>query len=305
MSKRFLLAVACIATILQAQDVMSSPEPFADSLLKVTDGTLFKGGFSPDGDSFYFFRKVSDEAEDYRIFVIHQTDGAWGPATQVDLGGEHSDLYPTISPDNDVLVFSSYRPVPGNSEPAANANLWRSHRTNDGWGPPELLDEISTLENYDAGATYAPDGNLYFSSTSADWSETTLYKVDVVDRRLSGSRFEIDTSRLASWRTDELYFWGATLSARQDYWILEYSPLGEDGRPGPSDLYYAKRTGDRWGDPRPIAHGVNLPDSTENFVISGPDGQELYFVRDFNSYYSISLHDALNQTRETASENAP
>jgi len=176
---------------------MSSPEPFADSLLKVTDGTLFKGAFSPDGDSFYF------------------------------------------------------------------------------------------------------------SSTSADWSETTIYKVDVVDGRLSGSRFEIETGKLANWRTDELYFWGATLSPRQDYWILEYSPLGEDGRPGPSDLYYSKRTGDRWGEPRPIAHGVNLPESTENFAISGPDGQELYFVRDFNSYYSISLHDALNQTRETAPDTPP
>jgi len=68
-----LLAVTWFAMLLQAPNVMSAPEAFADLSLSSPVGTLFKGAFSPNGKSFYFFRKVSEEGEDYRIFVINKT----------------------------------------------------------------------------------------------------------------------------------------------------------------------------------------------------------------------------------------
>ena len=99
---------------------------------------------------------------------------------------------------------------------------------------------------------------------------------------------------LANWRNRELHFWGATLSPMQDVWIAEYSPLGDDGRAGPSDLYYVKGFGEHWDEPKLMASDVNLSESTENFVTFSPSGEDLYFVRDFSSYYRISLNDAIN-----------
>jgi hypothetical protein len=182
--------------LLHSPNAMPSPEPFAELSLTSAARTLFKGAFSPNGKSFYFFRKVSDEGEDYRIFVIHKTDGIWGSESLVDLGGDHSDLYPTISPKGDVLVFSSYRPMPGRPEPSSNANLWLSRRTDGDWGQPQFLEKYSTPKNYDAGSTFAPDGQLHFLCTSADWSETTHYRVNYVDGQLSGPGLAVDMTAL-------------------------------------------------------------------------------------------------------------
>ena len=291
--KHRLLAVTWFAMLLHAPNAMPSSEPFAELSLTLPAGTLFKGAFSPNGKSFYFFREASDEGEDYRIFVIHETDGIWSSENLLEFGDDYSDLYPTISPEGHVLVFSSYRPIPGSSEPSPIANLWLSRRVDDDWSQPEFLEKYSTPENYDAGSTFAPDGQLHFQSTSPDWSETTHYRVNYVDGQLSGPGTAVDMTALANWRKQELYFWGATLSPKQDVWIAEYSPLDEDGRAGPSDLYHVRRFGEHWGEPQAVASDVNLPESTENFVVFGPTGEDLYFVRDFSSYYRVSLKDAL------------
>ena len=282
------------AMLSYAPIAMASPEAFADLVLRSPDRTLFKGAFSPDGKSFYFFRKVSNEGEDYRIFVTHKTNGIWSSESLVDLGGDHSDLYPTISPDSDVLVFSSYRPMPGSSKPSSNANLWLSRRIDDNWGQPEFLIKYSTPKNYDAGSTFAPDGQLHYLSTSPDWSETMHYRVNYVDGQLSGPGVPVDMKALANWRKWELHFWGATLSPKQGVWIAEYSPLDNEGRAGPSNLYYVKRIGENWGEPKSMPSDVNLPEFTENFVTFSPTGDDLYFVRDFSSYYRVSLDDVLN-----------
>jgi len=41
--------------------------------------------------------------------------GGWSEAERVDLGGEFSDLYPTLTHDGQRLAFTSYRPFPGDT----------------------------------------------------------------------------------------------------------------------------------------------------------------------------------------------
>lgn len=120
------------------------------------------------------------------------------------------------------------------------------------------------------------------------------YEIDYANGHLSGPSTLIDMTALANWRKHELHYWGATLSPKLNVWILEYSPLNENGRAGPSDLYYVKRTAGRWGEPRRLAGDVNMTGSTENFVTFGTTGEDIYFVRDFSAYYRVSPHEALN-----------
>ncbi|GAB4519327.1 MAG: hypothetical protein Tsb0010_03630 [Parvularculaceae bacterium] len=271
------------------------PEVFAPGVVSGEEWTLYKGAFAPDAMSFYFFRQVSGEGEDYRIYATERRDGEWGAARRVRLGEDYSDMYPAISPDGAHLVFSSYRPLPGSDERAQNANLWISSREGEVWGDPRRLASLGAPENYDAGPFFGPDGALYFASTLPDWTTTHFYRAELADGRPKGTPEAIDMTGLAEWRADALHFWNAIPSPRRDIWIAEYSPRNEDGRPGPADLYAVERLGEVWGTPQRLAGGVNAPDANDNFATFSPDGADLYFVREFTDYLRLPLDAALQR----------
>lgn len=98
-------------------------------------GSLFRGILSPGGNELLYFKRVSNNGEDYRIFRSRRSGLQWSPGEQLVIGsGGHSDLYPTVSADGSRLVFSSYRPLPGADSARHNAHLWIAERTGDGWG---------------------------------------------------------------------------------------------------------------------------------------------------------------------------
>lgn len=277
----------------QPEAAAPRPEAFAPGIVSGEAWTLYKGAFAPDGEAFYFFRQVSNDGEDYRIYVTERRDGEWGQARRLALGADHSDMYPAISPDGRYLVFSSYRPLPGSEEPAHNANLWFAARQGEDWAAPRHLASLGAPENYDAGPYFGPDGALYFVSTLPDWASSIFARVAFADGEVHGPVETIDMTALAAWRAEELHFWGAVRAPRDDLWVAEYSPRGEDGRPGPADLYAVSREGGEWGAPRALGGGVNTPDANENFAVFGADGADLYFVRNFTDYLRLPLDQAL------------
>ena len=101
-------------------------------------GRIYRGTLAPGGRELWFFKKVSDDpqAEDYRIYRSRQTETGWSAAERVDLGGEFSDLYPTLTHDGRRLAFTSYRPFPGDTSTHPSANLWYADRRGDGWARP-------------------------------------------------------------------------------------------------------------------------------------------------------------------------
>lgn len=268
-------------------------EVFAPGSVSIPDSNVFRGAFTPDGRSFYFFRKVTPEQEDYRIYASRYAAGRWLAPERVDLGGEYSDLYPTISPDGQRLVFTSYRPVPGDTAAHPNANLWYADRAGDRWGPPVLMRAASTLANYDAGPHFGPGGAVYYKSTTPDW-RTTHHRVTRWDGTAYGPPQEDET--IAPWQDgpEDRYVWSGTLSPDGTLIILDISPVdAETGRRGATDLWVARRAGGGWSEPRLLAGGVNTPEAYENFVVFSPDGRELYFVRDFAQYYHVAVKAAV------------
>ncbi len=260
--------------------------PFAGDGLRTEPDTLFRGSFAEDGDAFYFFRKVTPGEEDYQIFVARRDGEGWGAARRVDLGGDHSDLYPAVSPDGGTLVFSSYRPLPDGT-PAENANLWMARRSGDSWGAPEHLDALSRPERYDAGPRFLADGRLLFGSTAPDWRSNERLAAAFDGRNFSKAQLEPIAERWESWRADEAHVWDVVLSPDGDLALLDVSEL-VDGRRGPTDQWYAWRDGDGWTEPRPLQGGVNTPDAYENFALFSPDGRTILFDRGFETYFEVS-----------------
>jgi hypothetical protein len=270
--------------------------PLAPAL--ADSGRIFRGAIAPGGRELYYFRKVTDDPreEDYRIFVSRLTDGAWSPGERVTLGGEYSDLYPVVSPDGRRLVFTSYRPIPGDSSTHASAGLWYAERGDDGaatgWGRPVPVRGATEPGSYHSQPVFLGD-RLVFRRTSADWKTThTLV-----------SRWEGDdygpaapyrpAERWMGWRKD-LYVWGGSPTADERAVLFEISPIDRaTGRRQPADLWASVRRGDRWTEPRPLGAGVNAAGRMDNFPVASADGCDLVYVRDFTAFYRVSLRRAL------------
>jgi hypothetical protein len=272
-------------------------EPLAPAL--ADSGRIFRGALAPGGEELYYFRKVTDDPrqEDYRIFVSRLTDGAWSPGERVTLGGEYSDLYPMVSPDGRRLVFTSYRPVPGDTSSHPNAGLWYAAREGTGpraiWGRPVPIRGATEPGSYHSQPVLV-GGRLVFRRTSADWTTT-----HTMVSRWDGHEFGPPSpyaavERWTGWRKD-LYVWGGTPTPDERSVILEVSPVdAASGRRQPADLWISRRHGQGWSVPRPLGAGVNLAGVMDNFPVVSADGCELVFVRDFTRFYRVSLSRALS-----------
>lgn len=280
---------------LRAAPPLPAPRIFAPETVSV--GNVYRGSFTPDGRSFYYFKQVTEGQEDYRLFRSDRTAGGWSAPIRVDLGGEHSDLYPAISPDGRRMVFASYRPLPGDTAAAPNANLWYAERVADGWSAPVFMAEASTRPNYDAKPYFGPDGGLYFESTTPDW-ETTHSLVT----RWDGERYPAPApfeavERWRGWCAD-LHVWGGVLGPDGRFVVHVSERDAETGRPGPSDQWVSVRGADgRWKEPARLGAGLNAP-GYDNFTFFSADGTELFFVRDFDRFYRIPVAAALASVRE-------
>ena len=145
----------------------AAPEPFGAGLFTDT----YRGTFTPDGNSLYFFRPVGGN-ENYRIFSSRRSTSGWSVPERVDLGGDFSDLYPSISRDGRRMVFSSYRPIPGGSTGKPNAHVWSVERTDRGWGTPVFVSSVSLPGHYHSWVEIGFDDALYFRRTTPDWKKT-------------------------------------------------------------------------------------------------------------------------------------
>ena len=221
-------------------------------------------------------------------------NGRWTAPTRVSLGGEYSDLYPTISPDGQRMVFSSYRPVPGDTATKPNAHLWYVDRTPNGWGTPVFMAKASLLGHYNSGPQFLADGSVHWNATTPDWRSQRSYITRWNGREYSAPEEFALAERWRRWKPD-VGSSLARLAADGSFAILEVAHT-VGGRRVPPDLYATFRRGEDWTEPQPLGGGVNTG-ATENFATISPDGQYLYFVRDFSGFYRAPLDRVLPEAR--------
>src|SRR4051812_21832637 len=108
--RRVLLSLGLVAGC--ARNAVQSPAPIEAPVLLapgvLSGGNAWKGSFAPSGRELFYFRRVAERGENYRIFVSRETNGVWSQPERVTIDGDFSDLYPTLSPDGQRMVFASY-----------------------------------------------------------------------------------------------------------------------------------------------------------------------------------------------------
>lgn len=260
----------------------------AESILPdvvVEAGTLFRGTFSPDGSEFYFFVTITEGEEDYRVFVTDRSSSGWSEPTMLALGDSSaSSLYPVVSPDGELLVFTTYRAI---DDEAVNANLWAAHRGDSGWSDPVPLLETSTFENYDAGPWFGPGDDLRFASTSPDWTETWMRAASRTSESFGPWTADMFWDGLG-WPRATHHFWNGVLNRAGTIAVLELSVRESDGRLGNSDLWIVRKETEGWSEAEPLGPEVNT-ESVENFPMFTPDDTVVVYVRDFTWFQSAII----------------
>jgi len=271
-------------------DVDPSPRVFGPTIPPADSGRIYSSTLSPDGNEFYFFKHVGSKPEDYRIFRSSRTSAGWREPEIVDLGGEFSDLYPALSPDGTRLVFSSYRPAPGDTSSRPNAHLWMATRTPTGWSRPEFV-AASRLGYYHSALRQDAAGTLHLRLTSPDWRTASDMQLRWIGARFD-SALTVDAvaSAVDYWRArsgDSIYVWGG-LEGPGGLSLLSVSRVAKpSGNRSPGLFFSTFRRGESWTTLVPA--GGPLSTGAPNFAWFSADGCYVHFTRDYYQFMRVPV----------------
>ena len=264
--------------------------PFGPAMPLADTGRVFASLLTPDEREFYFFRKIGERrSEDYRIYRTRRLGTDWGPVEQVDLGGNFSDLYPSFSADGNRMVFSSYRPVPGDTSSRPNAHLWMTERQGAGWGTPVLL-PASRLGYYHSGLRQDADGHLTFNRTTPDWSRAESLRLRWLGTRYAAEAEPVVNPTAEYWLGalgDTVHVWH-TIASPDGVTLVQVSQVsGTNRRRGPAVNFVSRQTPSGW---TPLVRaGGGLGEGAPNFLWFSGDGCWIHYTKDYSSFWKVPV----------------
>lgn len=261
----------------------------------ISNGNIYKGVFTPDNRYFYFFRKVSDNGEDYRIFVSTKQGQGWSSPEVVQIGsGAHSDMYPAIAADGKTFFFTSYRLVKS-AQPAAQANIWTATMVDyKHWSEPMLLKEVSSLEHYESNLAVVGDRDVVFRRVSPDWSVKETYIARWQGNRYATPALYDPVMRWKNWN-ENVRLEGGHPSLNETIVLLTVRVKdNQSGQWLPSDQWYVKKYDNKWTEPKPLTGTINTTGKHENFAFLDATSERIFVIRDLANLYSTTLAVAID-----------
>ncbi|HRO48369.1 hypothetical protein [Agriterribacter sp.] len=255
------------------------PVPFAPGL--AIKGNTYKGCFSNDYATFYFFRHQVPNREDYRIYQSAFTGSKWKEPELIRFSDSVSDLYPVISTiEKDKLFFISYRRTPGDTSAKPNGNFWTSSKVADHWQPPVPFAEANLIYNYNSQPCITANGTIYFTSHTPDWSKTLTYKMVCKNGHYQNPEPFHFVNQLRQEDTGRTVF-EIAVSPDESYMVLTIAENRQDAR-----LFVSRKTQQAWTAPIYIGNIIK-GDMTGNFPYITADGEFLIFTRHFDGFFIL------------------
>lgn len=266
-------------SIFDSYENIRKPAPFVPEL--ALKGNTYKGCFSSNYTTFYFFRHKKPDHEDYRIFQSTFLEDKWGEPKEVIFSDTSSDLYPMASTiEANKLFIISYRRTPTDTTKKPNANFWYTTKTNNDWGKLMPFEQANLIYNYNSQPCITQSGNIYFTSATPDWSKTLTYKMEYKDGTYQKPvLFDyVNSLRIAD--TTKTY-WEICVSPDEEYMIMTISEKGKEAK-----LYLSSKIQEMWTSPIYIGDIIK-EDMSGNFPYITKDGKFLIFTREFSSFYIL------------------
>ncbi len=177
-----------------------------------------------------------------------------------------ADSDPWLTPDGRTLYFISTRPAPGREEDRKDYDIWRAHRTADGWSAPEHLGPGVNGRGQELGPELH-NGTLYFASAR----KSGKGGLDIYQAAATPEGFAAATLLDGPLNTE---------ASESDF------TLSRDGRAvlfwrsgpaGTAAIHMARRTDAGWSDPAPLPEAINL--GPFNFTPSfSRDGKSIVYA---------------------------
>lgn len=270
---------------LSKYDEIDSLTEFAPEL-SIPDNT-FKGSFSDDYNTFYFFRKIAPGVEKYVPYQSTFRDGTWEEAVIPDYyDEEYSYTYQLNIPDSEKFVFISDMPTASDTSSRPNYNFWTLDKLS---GHIEELGPKELIYHYNSQPSVSNKGTIYFTSDTPDWSKTESYKVNI-SNGIYGEPELFEP--VNAWRDNENWtVFEYAISPNEDFMIV---CIQEDAGEGlNADLYISYQENESWTMPEKLGNSINTSE-TENFPVITMDGKYLIFTRAFSQFYIIPTSRILN-----------
>ncbi len=252
--------------------------------------------FTPDGKQMYFTlphreyleakgESITEETPRLAIYSAKLVNGTWSEPEMISFGGQYKEYEPTLSPDGELLLFNSNRPIEG-TEPLAKNNIWFSRKVAGKWSEPQYIPAINTIEFEESYATITADNQLFFLNETpvGDKFQYSIFttKFDGKATQPAKRVVEIDQPQGASdpWVSPDASY-------------LIYTKFGENWRET-CDLYISFHSEKGWSKPIVLEE---LNSSGPDFAVAvSPDELWIYYRKNFE-FIKVPFQPILKEAR--------
>lgn len=215
----------------------------------VSTGGVFGYTLSPKGDEAFWVHSNGMRDTLIILYAVKSTSG-WSKPMAASFSGNIAwkDIDPMFSPDGNIVLFQSNRPVPNKPE-RKGFDIWAIKRTPTGWSKPYHLGNELNTDASESFASITNTGNIYFMKENPDGIGSSDIYVSHFVNGLYQTPENIGTPINTSFRESNPY-----ISPEEDYLI--YFSSDTTGH-GDVDLFISYNREGSWSIPVSLGSPIN------------------------------------------------